>query len=384
MVRTRDVLAGIARDVPTTVASAVTDRIFGLTEPLPASGLHTGFVRIPWSSDRSAYGFVPVPLVVAGGGDGPTLLLLAGVFGDEPDAQLAVARIVQSLDPAAMNGRVIAMPMANLPAAAAGTRTSPLDGRNLNRSFPGNVMGTPTSMIADYIERHLMATADIVLDLHSDGRSLRYLPSATLVEHPDQDVQARRMAVAMAFGAANVLQFRSFEDRSTSGAARRAGAVRVGTEIGGPDPVRAMVDGVGRVLAWAGIAGTAPSAAPSPRIFLAQREEDFIHALSDGTFEPARQLGDEVAAGDIAGYLHDLTRPLAPPQPVHFPVGGTVLCTRGSGPACRGDCLMHLGQPADAATRARFVAAAALRWLGSRPTARTRRRHTGQQRRGKR
>ena len=120
MVRTRDVLAGIARDVPTTVASAVTDRIFGLTEPLPASGLHTGFVRIPWSSDRSAYGFVPVPLVVAGGGDGPPLLLLAGVFGDEPDAQLGVARIVQSLDPAVMNGRVIAMPMANLPAAAAG------------------------------------------------------------------------------------------------------------------------------------------------------------------------------------------------------------------------------------------------------------------------
>jgi hypothetical protein len=67
------------------------DVLFGLTEQLPASGKHMGFVKIPHSSDRSAYGIVPVPLAIVGGSAGPTILLLAGVFGDEIDAQIAVA-----------------------------------------------------------------------------------------------------------------------------------------------------------------------------------------------------------------------------------------------------------------------------------------------------
>jgi predicted deacylase len=264
-----------------------------------------------------------------------------------------------------MNGRVIAMTMANLPAAAGGTRTSPIDGRNLNKSFPGDVFGTPTSMIADYIERHLMSLSDLVLDLHSDGQSLRYLPSVTLVDHPDPDVQSRRLAMARAFGAENLLRFRSFEDRSTSGAARRAGATRIGTEIGGPDPVAALMAGITRILAWAGVISDGAPAAREAHLLLTQREDDFVYALADGVFEPAVRLGDKVSAGDLAGHIHDLTRPFATPAPVTFAVPGIVICTRGRGPAARGDCLMHLAIEADAEALAQLDEVADLRWLST-------------------
>ncbi|SEL89019.1 hypothetical protein SAMN04515666_1069 [Bosea lupini] len=365
MKRPRDGFSASKLGISAVVTDISADRIFGLTEDLPTTGRHAGFVKIPHSSDRSAYGFVPVPLAIVGGGAGPTMLLLGGVFGDEVDTQIAVARLLRLLDPKTMNGRVIAMTMANLPAAMSGTRNSPIDGRNLNKSFPGDVFGSPTSMIAEYIERHLMSLSDLVIDLHSDGRSLGYLPCVTLVDHPDPDVQSRRLAMARAFGGENLLRFRSFEDRSTSGAARRAGATRIGTEIGGAQPVTTIMDGIMRVLAWAGIITQLMPASGDARLLVTQREDDFVYALADGVFEPAVQLGDEVAAGDLAGHIHDLTRPFAVPIAVTFALPGVVICTRGRGHASRGDCLVHLAADADAEARAELDAAADLRWLST-------------------
>lgn len=347
-----------------TVTSAVTEILFGLTHPLPTNGKHMGFVKIPYASNRSSYGFVPVPLAIVGGGSGPTVLLLAGVFGDEIDAQIAASQVLRSLDPETMKGRVIAMTMANLPAAQAGTRISPLDGQNLNKSFPGDVFGTPTSVIADYIERHLMPVSDLVVDLHSEGQTMRYLPCATIIDDPDPDVQMRRLALAQAFGE-DVLRFRSFDYRSTSGAARRAGATRIGTEISGDDPVGTIVRGVGRILAWAGITETVAEPRRG-RVLLTQRDEDFVYALSDGVFEPAAQPGDMVVAGDLAGHIHDLTRPLSEPAAVYFSVDGIVASTRGSSQVARGDCVMHLAVEGHDETLAQFVEAGGFRWLDGR------------------
>ncbi|MCC7047018.1 MAG: succinylglutamate desuccinylase/aspartoacylase family protein [Alphaproteobacteria bacterium] len=346
----------------TTTAPETTDCLFGLADELPHTGRHSGYAKIPYASDRSAYGFIPLPLAVVGGGTGPTVLLIAGSFGDEIDSQIAVARVAQGLDPAAMQGRVIVLPMANEPAARAGTRNSPIDGRNLNRSYPGDVSGTPTSVIADYIERHLMAVSDIVLDLHSDGNSLQYLPCATLIHNADPDVRARRLAAALAFGAPSVLVFHSFEERNSSGAAKRAGAIRIATEIGGPTPIASTVDGVLRVLRWSGVIEQAPAAPPVPTVRVARQDKDFIYALSDGFFEPTAMLGDDVRTGDTVGFIHDPSRPLSPPGAVKAGSRGTVVCTRGASLASRGDCLLHLAGPADAGLIVEIDAARTAPW----------------------
>jgi uncharacterized protein len=328
------------------------ETLFGLADPLPVEGKTSGYVKIPHSSDMSGYGFIPVPIVVVANGVGPTALLMAGSQGDEYEGQVALARLARDLTPEQLVGRVVILPMANSPAARGGLRNSPIDGLNLNRTYPGDVRGRPTSMIASFIEHHLMTEADIVVDLHSGGRSLRFAPCATLIDHVDHKERSKRLSLAYAFGAPMVLLSKGFEERNSSGAAMRAGAVRIGAEIGGGETLeRALVDltydGLVNVLSWAGILRQAdPSSrprSPTPVMEYAQ-VEDYVYSLAKGLFEAVVDFGDTVNAGDLAGYIHDPLYPLRPPVEVRFSVPGNVVCRRAPGPTDIGDCLIHLAR----------------------------------------
>ena len=108
------------------------------------------------------------------------MLLTSGVHGDEYEGQVTLSGLIQEIDPADVTGRIIVLPMANYPAAKAGLRTSPIDELNLNRVFPGQADGSPTLMLAHYMQSVLMPLADYALDLHSGGSSLMYLPTVIL------------------------------------------------------------------------------------------------------------------------------------------------------------------------------------------------------------
>ena len=107
------------------------------TIDLDAPGAQHGFLRLPYSRDDSAWGSVMIPIAVLRGGDGPTALLTGGNHGDEYEGPIALFDLARTLDPADLAGAVIIVPALNLPAFRAGTRTSPIDRGNLNRSFPG-------------------------------------------------------------------------------------------------------------------------------------------------------------------------------------------------------------------------------------------------------
>ena len=104
---------------------------------LNAPGKRFGHIRVPHSTHESAYGWIAIPIAVVRGGTGPDVLLTAGNHGDEYEGQIALLKLMRELEPGAVRGRVIIVPRLNLPAAAAGRRTSPVDGGNLNRLFPG-------------------------------------------------------------------------------------------------------------------------------------------------------------------------------------------------------------------------------------------------------
>ena len=113
------------------------------------AGKQHGFIRLPHSVHRSAYGWIPIPVACIKNGDGPRILLIAGNHGDEYEGQVALGKLIRSLKAEEVRGRIIILPSANFPAAMAGMRTSPLDEGNLNRSFPGDPYGGPTAQIAD-------------------------------------------------------------------------------------------------------------------------------------------------------------------------------------------------------------------------------------------
>ena len=164
-------------------------------------GKQHGFIRLPHSVHRSAYGWIPIPVASIKNGEGPRILLMAGNHGDEYEGQVALGKLIRSLEPAEVSGRIIILPSANFPAAMAGMRTSPLDEGNLNRSFPGDPYGGPTAQIADYIESVLLLQCDFVFDFHSGGSSLTYVPSALMRRPQTPAALAQGIEMLRTFGA---------------------------------------------------------------------------------------------------------------------------------------------------------------------------------------
>src|SRR5262245_49257346 len=140
------------------------------------NGVQHGFLRLPYSRDDSAWGSVMIPIAVVRNGEGPTALLTGGNHGDEYEGPVALFELARTLDAKDVSGTVIIVPAMNYPAFRAGTRTSPIDKGNLNRAFPGRPDGTATEKIADYFQRYLLPRADLVVDFHSGGKTLDFVP----------------------------------------------------------------------------------------------------------------------------------------------------------------------------------------------------------------
>ena len=333
----------------------MTSRLTPEFDLFSTSGKRTGFIRAPHSVHRSAYGFIPIPVAVIAHGEGPTVLLMAGNHGDEYEGQVALGKLIRTLEPGQVRGRLIVLPSANFPAAIAGSRTSPIDNGNLNRSFPGNPDGSITEQIAWFIEETILPRVQVLIDLHSGGSSLTYVPSALARRNADPAVMAETIALLRAFGApitylANAAQG---ADQTSSAAAARKGVRHIGTELAGggqvtPAALRACEGGLRRVLHRLGVLTEAPAEpAPPTRLLEVLGADYYVYAPEDGLFEPLVELGDTVQAGQPAARIHDQATPWREPALASFEHAGLVICKRVPGLTRRGDCLFHLGTDCD-------------------------------------
>jgi predicted deacylase len=312
-------------------------------------GKQTGFIRLPHSVHRSAYGWIPIPVACVKNGDGPRVLLMAGNHGDEYEGQVALGKLIRSLQPEEVRGRVIILPSANFPAAMVGMRTSPLDDGNLNRSFPGDPYGGPTAQIADYIETVLLPQCDFVFDFHSGGSSLTYVPSTLMRRPTTSEGLARGLEMIRTFGApCGYLVDGGWGEHTLTAAAARAGVRHMSTELAGggqvtPAALRILEGGIRRVLKLIGaIAGEAPPPLHTTRIMQVRGPSYYVYAPDPGLFEPLVELGDEVQAGAPAALIHPHDTPWREPATAAFERAGMVICKRVPGRVERGDCLYHL------------------------------------------
>ena len=320
-----------------------------------APGKQTGFLRLPHSVHRSAYGFIPVPIVMIGNGEGPTVLLLGGVHGDEYEGQIALSKLARDVEVDQVRGRIIIVPMANYPAGEAGLRTSPLDEGNLNRVFPGSAHGTPTEMIAHYIETVLMPMADYMVDLHSGGTSLFYPPTLLRGMGHNQEEAEKLKALQSAFDLPYAWIFTggggpTSTARTALGAANRNGVTGIMAELGGGGSVDKDIlylteRGLRRVLdALNMLVGYEPDAMQGTRELIARGS---IYADLSGLFEPFKDIADVVKVNEVVGLIHHPETPWRDPDPVHAPYEGIVLCKRALGQVQRGDAVFQIAADAN-------------------------------------
>ncbi len=316
-----------------------------------AQGKQVDWLHLPHSVNRSAYGAIAIPIAVIRNGDGPTVFLMAGNHGDEYEGQITLAKLIRELVPEDIQGRVIILPAANLPAAMAGARVSPIDQGNLNRAFPGDAQGTPTWAMAHYIDSVLYPLADYHHDLHSGGSSLKYVPFCSMRKSGEAALDEASMAALRAFDAPLSLVWAyNPEGRLAGAAAARRGLVSLGGEFGGGGDVNraslAMLEqGVRNFLHFSGVmAKPQQSAAPQrgTRLMEVSSREHYVYAREAGLLEPVVDLGAEVREGDLAGMIHFVDNPARAPEPCQFRRSGMVVCQRHFGRVERGDCVAHL------------------------------------------
>ncbi|EHK55825.1 ectoine utilization protein EutE [Mesorhizobium alhagi CCNWXJ12-2] len=313
------------------------------TVDFDADGVQHGFLRLPYSRDDSAWGSVMIPVCVIRNGEGPTALLTGGNHGDEYEGPLALYDLARTLDPKDVSGTVIIVPAMNYPAFRAGTRTSPIDKGNMNRSFPGRPDGTVTEKIADYFQRHLLPRADIVLDFHSGGRTLDFLPFCAAHVLPDKEQEQKAFAAVAAFSAPYSMRMIEIDTVGMyDTAAEEMGKVFVTTELGGGGTSRAETVRIARrgtlnVLRHAGIVSGAVEKTPTRWLDMPSGD-CFSFAEDDGLIETMIDLGESVEAGQVVARIHSVGRTGGAPQEIRATMSGVLAARHFPGLVKAGDC----------------------------------------------
>ena len=277
------------------------------------NGVQHGFLQLPYSHDESAWGSIMIPITVAQNGIGPTVLFTGANHGDEYEGPIALFDLAQNIKADELSGRVIIIPGMNYPALQAGKRTSPIDGGNMNRAFPGNPSGTLTEKIADYFQRTLLPMADYVVDFHSGGKTLDFLPFCCAHVLEDKAQQARCVEAMQAFNAPHSLMLLEIDAASMyDTAAENQGKVFVSTELAGGGSASAATvaiakKGIRNILRHAGVTEGELEVDNTLNLDMPD-QKCFVFCESDGLLELCVDLGAEVNAGDVIGRVHDITR----------------------------------------------------------------------------
>lgn len=127
------------------------------------------FESLPISQLANGYHLSIPVITIEGKYEGPTLGLTAGVHGDEHTGTECIRRILTTLDPSQLRGRIMAIPVVNPLAFEARTRNTPLDMLNLNRVFPGDRSGWLTDQLASVLVEKYLSKLDYLVDFHAGG-----------------------------------------------------------------------------------------------------------------------------------------------------------------------------------------------------------------------
>ena len=291
------------------------------TVDFDAEGVQHGHLKVPYSGDDSGWGAVMIPVTVIKNDVGPTVIFTGGNHGDEYEGPIALWWLSNELKSKDIRGRVIIVPAMNYPAFKAGKRTSSIDGGNMNRAFPGRPDGTITEIIADYFNRVLLPMADYVVDIHSGGKTLDFVPFACAHVLEDKHQQERCVAAMEAFNAPYSLMLLELDSaKMYDTAAEKMGKVFIGTELGGGGSASATTvaiakRGISNLLKHAGISSGEPERGPSISL-VTPDHRSFVTSEHSGLLEMCVDLGSDVKNGEVIALVHDIER--TGTQPVEY------------------------------------------------------------------
>ncbi len=272
--------------------------------------------------------------------EGPTLLFIAGVHGDEINGVEILRRAIrQKIFHNLIAGTVVAVPLLNVYGFNNFSRDVP-DGKDVNRSFPGTATGSLASRIAAGLSKNLLANCDLAVDFHTGGRGLfnypqiRYSPGDLVAFQAAQEFNPPVMVASKA------------PSKSLRRSAKKSLGLSVLTYEGGEN---LRYDGVGISEGLAGIRRllsaremiTGKREIPQREV-IAVTASSWVRASRAGLFQWSKRSGFPVRKGEPIGMIFD-PHGIKPNKRILSPRDGFIIGHNNAAVVSQGDALFHIG-----------------------------------------
>ncbi len=270
----------------------------------------TGFIEVPAGVDAATS--IPVA-VIQGAKPGPVLALVSGSHGTEYASIIAVEKLIQSLDPAKVAGTIVILPLVNIPSFLQKVpHVNPVDGKSMNRFYPGKQDGTQTERASWLITKQVVERCDYLIDYHGGDLDENLLPYSYWSKTGNQKQDTMTHDMVLAFGLDHIIivadrpadpNASRYLDSTASTRGKPAIAVEAGhAGTVETDDVEALTNGTLNVMRYLKMLPGEASAIEHP-VWIAKI--DPMVSDKDGIFYPAVQRGTYVEQGMRVGYVTD-------------------------------------------------------------------------------
>ncbi len=269
---------------------------------------------------------------------GPVLLLMGGLHGDEINGVETVRRIIDQELNIPEAGTVICIPIINIYGFIHFSRSVP-DGKDVNRSFPGNKNGSLASRVAYYLMHDIIPNIDYGIDFHTGGADRTNYPQVRCVMK-----DARNAELAAAFHAPFTINS-PYRPKSLRQSAAKLGKkilVFEGGEAGRFDEfaIQEGVNGAQRVMKHLGMSSR--NLTPPPHKNKLVTSSSWIRARASGLFQTLVQYGESVTKNQLVGHITDPFGEFS--VPLKSPATGYVIGLQNDPVLHQGDAVMHIGR----------------------------------------
>jgi uncharacterized protein len=306
----------------------------------------TGAIEVPAGPDPALH--IPVA-VFHGAWPGPVLALVAGSHGTEYASILALEKLIGKIDPTELSGTLIVVPLINIPSFEQKiAHVNPVDGKSMNRFYPGRADGTQTERAAYAITREVVDRCDYLIDLHGGDLDENLRPYSYWAKTGNEKQDAASRGMVLAFGLDHIIITTDRpRDRNASRYLETTAATRgkpsITVEAGRAgrvesEDVEALVNGCLSVMRQLKILPGSPTPVERP-VWI----EKVVTLSSDhsGIFYPRVDRGDYVESGSKLGLLTDyLGRTIAEPRAT---ATGVILYVAALPSMKKGDTIVNIG-----------------------------------------
>jgi predicted deacylase len=331
-----------------TALSAAAQTSFSVGTASAAPGQKAfGVIEVPARADAAAS--IPVA-VFHGSRPGPVLALVSGSHGTEYASIIALERVIESLDPAQLSGTVIILPLVNIPSFEQKVpHVNPVDGKSMNRFYPGNPEGTQTERVSWQITRQVVERCDYLIDYHGGDLDENLRPYAYWPKSGDAKQDAKTRDMVLAFGLDHIIVWSDRPrdpnaSRYLDNTANTRGKPAIAVEAGysgtvSPKDVDLLFAGTLNVMRYLRMLPGSATAVENPVWF---GKIDTVSSDQPGIFYPLVDRGTYVARGTRIGYVTDYFGRVV--FEATSPAAGVVLYICAVPSMKKGDTIANIGE----------------------------------------